>query len=143
MDRLSRVLAVGQHGHGFGTVLTASGCRSMRSEVPPGKPYSTTGGQPPTSGLTPIPVEPGPGPRNVRNGLTGRHKPDGNQSMTASNGMSPSLVLRPPTRAIMVHRPPTITDQSGPLEPDPDWTQFGVRAGPGRSIQPDHQPCLL
>jgi len=52
MDRLSRVLAVGCMAMVLGVVFTASGCRSMRSEVPPGKPYSTTGGQPPTVGFS-------------------------------------------------------------------------------------------
>jgi hypothetical protein len=32
-------------------VLTASGCRSTRSEVPPGKPYSTTGATPGSVGF--------------------------------------------------------------------------------------------
>ena len=59
MDRHSRVLAGGCLVVLMGIVLTASGCRSMRNDVPPGKPYSTTGGGLPRSAstptLTPIP----------------------------------------------------------------------------------------
>jgi hypothetical protein len=51
MDRHSRVLAGGCLVTLMGIVLTASGCRSMRNDVPPGKPYSTTGGGPPPVGF--------------------------------------------------------------------------------------------
>jgi hypothetical protein len=51
MDRLRRVLTGGTLVMVLGTVVAASGCRSMRSEVPPGKPYSTTGGTPPALGF--------------------------------------------------------------------------------------------
>jgi len=90
MDRLSRVLAVGSLAVVLGTVFTASGCRSMRSEVPPGKPYSTTGGQPPTVGFSSDPhPNTGVGPGIYGGGLTpGAPGPDGNQSITASNGMA-------------------------------------------------------
>jgi hypothetical protein len=44
MDRhLSRVLAPAVAACGLAILITAPGCRSTRSEVPPGKPYSTTG----------------------------------------------------------------------------------------------------
>jgi hypothetical protein len=46
MDRLSRVIAGGCCTLFLGTLVSASGCRSMRNDVPPGKPYSTTGGSP-------------------------------------------------------------------------------------------------
>jgi hypothetical protein len=51
MDRRSRVLACGSLAVIMGIVVTASGCRSMRNDVPPGKPYSTTGGSPPPVGF--------------------------------------------------------------------------------------------
>jgi len=51
MDRHSRVLAGGCMIALMGMVLTAAGCRSMRNDVPPGKPYSTTGGGPPPVGF--------------------------------------------------------------------------------------------
>jgi len=51
MDRLRRVLTGGTLVMLLGTIVAASGCRSMRNEVPPGKPYSTTGGTPPTLGF--------------------------------------------------------------------------------------------
>ena len=43
MDRLGRILAGGTLAMMLGTVMTASGCRSTRNEVPPGPKYSTTG----------------------------------------------------------------------------------------------------
>ena len=43
MDRLSRSLAF----YGFGLVLTASGCKMTRPEVPPGRPYANDGRQRP------------------------------------------------------------------------------------------------
>ena len=46
MDRLRRVLTGGTLVAILGPVIAASGCRSTRSEVPPGKQYSTAGGTP-------------------------------------------------------------------------------------------------
>lgn len=43
MDRLRRILAGGTLAMMLGTVVAASGCRSMRDQVPPGPSYSTTG----------------------------------------------------------------------------------------------------
>jgi hypothetical protein len=51
MDRLVRILAGGSLAAVVGLVVCASGCRSMRSEVPQGKPYPTNGGSPPTVGF--------------------------------------------------------------------------------------------
>jgi hypothetical protein len=51
MERHNRVLAGGCLVAMMGMVITASGCRSMRNDVPPGKPYSTTGGSPPPVGF--------------------------------------------------------------------------------------------
>jgi hypothetical protein len=44
MERRGRVLTGGTLVAVLGMILTTSGCRSTRSEVPPGKPYSTVGG---------------------------------------------------------------------------------------------------
>jgi hypothetical protein len=77
MDRLGRFLAGGTLIMALGMLLTAAGCRSMRNEVPPGKPYSTTGG-PPSSGLGfnsdphPAPVTPNFYGNNNAPGLTGQ-----------------------------------------------------------------------
>jgi len=49
MDRPSRLLAGWTLTMALGALATVSGCRSMRNEVPPGKPYSTTGA--PSGGL--------------------------------------------------------------------------------------------
>jgi hypothetical protein len=43
MDRLRRVLAGGTLAVMLGTVVAASGCRSMRNEVPPGPKFSGAG----------------------------------------------------------------------------------------------------
>ncbi len=55
MDRVSRTLALS----GLGLLLTAAGCRSTRSEVPPGRPYSNDGRQRPAIGFSndPHPVD--------------------------------------------------------------------------------------
>jgi hypothetical protein len=69
MDRLSRALTGGCLAVVLGTVFSASGCRSMRNDVPPGKPYSTTGGTPPTVGFSSDPhanTGPGGGPVSQR-----------------------------------------------------------------------------
>ncbi|WP_406699486.1 hypothetical protein V5E97_11530 [Singulisphaera sp. Ch08] len=42
MDRLKLTLA----GCGLAALLTASGCRNLRSEVPPGRPFASEGSQP-------------------------------------------------------------------------------------------------
>jgi hypothetical protein len=47
MDRHNRVLAGGTLAMMLGLVVMGSGCHSMRNDVPPGRPYSTTGGSPP------------------------------------------------------------------------------------------------
>jgi hypothetical protein len=52
MDRLVRILAGGGLAGALALVVCVSGCRSMRSEVPPGKPYPTHGGTPPTVGFS-------------------------------------------------------------------------------------------
>lgn len=43
MDRLKRVMAGVTLAMMFGTVVTASGCKSTQNPVPPGPKYSTTG----------------------------------------------------------------------------------------------------
>jgi hypothetical protein len=51
MDRHNRVLVSGSLAVLLGFLIAGSGCRSMRNDVPPGKPYSTTGGSPPPLGF--------------------------------------------------------------------------------------------
>jgi hypothetical protein len=71
MDRHSRMLASGCLAAIVGIVVSVTGCRSMRNDVPPGKPYSTTGGSPPAVGFN---SDPHPntsiGPGLYGNGLT-------------------------------------------------------------------------
>jgi hypothetical protein len=52
--------------------LGSAGCRSTRSEVPPGKPYQTTGGGPPTVGFS---NEPHPSTATGMAGLYGNKGP--------------------------------------------------------------------
>jgi len=47
MDRLSRVIAGCCLTLAMAMAFSASGCRSMRNDVPHGKPYTTTGDTPP------------------------------------------------------------------------------------------------
>jgi hypothetical protein len=46
MDRLSRVIAGGCLTLALSMVITASGCRSMKNDVPKGKQFSTNGNPP-------------------------------------------------------------------------------------------------
>jgi hypothetical protein len=99
MDRLSRVLA-GSLAMLLVAVSAASGCRSMRSEVPPGKPYSTTGGQPPVGFSSDAHPKTGVGPGMYQGGLNASNaSPDGNQTFNASNGMNPQLGVPAPNSA--------------------------------------------
>ncbi len=53
MDRLNRSLLAGSMAWAAAVAVCCSqGCRSTHSEVPPGKPYQTTGGSPPTVGFS-------------------------------------------------------------------------------------------
>ncbi len=51
MDRRRRGMAGRCVLAGLGWVALTAGCRSMRSEVPPGKPYTTTPGTTPPVGF--------------------------------------------------------------------------------------------
>jgi len=88
MDRLCRVLASGSLALALGAIGCACGCRSMRSEVPAGKPYSTTGGAPPTVGFNSSPrANPAYGGGQWSNGPTtpGSSVPDGNTALSGSS----------------------------------------------------------
>ncbi len=97
MDRLCRVLASGCLALALGAIGCACGCRSMRSEVPAGKPYSTTGGMPggapPTVGFNSSPrSNPAYGGGQWANGPTtpGSSVPDGNTALSGA-GSAPAL----------------------------------------------------
>jgi hypothetical protein len=68
MDRPNYVLSTRILACLIGVQLGLSGCRSTRSEVPPGKPYQTTGGMPPTVGFS---SEPHP---STANGMAGLYR---------------------------------------------------------------------
>jgi hypothetical protein len=121
MDRLRRVLTSGTLAMVLATLVAASGCRSLRNEVPPGKPYSTTGGPAPSigfnsdprpnaavgAGMYPntTPGQPGLSAPGVTPGMTG---PDATYS---AGGSSASQFGTPP----------------------PSTNQFGVPPGIGRN----------
>jgi hypothetical protein len=96
MDRLDRVVFASRQTLLAGVFLSlAMGCRSTRSEVPPGKPYQTTGGMPPTVGFS---SEPHQGAAKGLGGLYGNKGPgglipDGRGSQASGN----DIVLGTPT----------------------------------------------
>jgi hypothetical protein len=98
MDRLDHTWPGGRVALVVGAILMfAGGCRSTRSEVPPGKPYQTTGGMPPTVGFS---SDPRPSAAAGLGGLYGNKGPgalvpDGAGSPSPSN----DLVLGTPTPA--------------------------------------------
>jgi hypothetical protein len=58
MDRLNRALAGASLALALTVVTSASGCRSMRSEVPPGRPFTPDGQQTPPIGFSSTPGTP-------------------------------------------------------------------------------------
>jgi hypothetical protein len=83
MDRHNRVLVGGCVALFFGFVVAGSGCRSMRNDVPPGKPYSTTGGSPPPIGFN---SDPHPNTA-VGGGMYGGGITPGSAAPTGAGGM--------------------------------------------------------
>ena len=124
MDRLSRVSAGGCLVLVLGTVVAASGCRSMRNEVPPGKPYSTTGGGPPHS--------------PVRTAFNSDPHPSTSMGMYRQrNELRHAGAIPPRARAVHPH-PASLALQ--PPMPGPIWGPAGnayARGGAGR-----HQPVI-
>jgi hypothetical protein len=88
MDRLYRVLASGSLVLALGALGCACGCRSMRSEVPAGKPYSTTGSTPPAVGFSSSPrgnPAYGGGQWGTAPTAPGSSAPDGQTALSGSN----------------------------------------------------------
>jgi hypothetical protein len=83
MDRLNRVIAGGCLTVAIGVVISASGCRSMRNEVPRGKPYSTNG-NPPAVGFN---SDPHPS-TSVGNGM---YQPNVTDSNAGGGGAQPQF----------------------------------------------------
>jgi hypothetical protein len=86
------------------TVVLSSGCRSTRSEVPPGKPYARTGDEPPAVGFSsqPHPANAGgmPGPINIGPGGM-------NEGRVAGTGNSSQPTFGTPTPGSKGGRLPT------------------------------------
>src|SRR5438067_777106 len=113
MDRLRRVLTGGTLVLIVGTVVAASGCRSLRNEVPPGPRYPTTGGTPPSLGFN---QEPRPNTM-AGSGFYGNNATSGQPGMPGAD----------PTGAGL---------GSGPAQlgtPAPNAGLYGVPPGVGRS----------
>jgi len=96
MDRLNRSLRAGRMAMAAAiTLCCTQGCRSTHSEVPPGKPYQTTGGAPPTVGFS---NDPHPslarGPANLYNIGPGSQVQDGRGDSSNPGG----LMLGTPTQ---------------------------------------------
>ncbi|HZW35278.1 MAG TPA: hypothetical protein VFF52_31435 [Isosphaeraceae bacterium] len=121
MDRLRRVLSGGTLVMMLGTVLAAAGCRSMRNEVPQGKPYSTTGGTPPAIGFN---ADPRPNAA-AGSGLYPSTTP-GQPGLTGS-GASPGMTAPDATYSAGG----SSASQFG--TPPPSTNQFGVPPGIGRN----------
>ena len=77
MDRVARSLAV----CGLGFLFTASGCRTTRPEVPPGRPYANDGRQRPAIGFS---TEPHP----VDGSAMANMVPDSSSSTRLNQGMA-------------------------------------------------------
>ena len=73
MDRLSRIFASGCFTLCLSIVVSASGCRSMRNDVPKGKPFSTN----PASPGVGFNSEPHPN-TSIGNGMYPGNAPDAN-----------------------------------------------------------------
>jgi hypothetical protein len=123
MDRLRRVLTGGTLVMMLGTVIAASGCRSLRNEVPPGKPYSTTGGTPPSIGFN---TDPRPNAA-VGSGMYPSTAP-GQPGMTGPGG-TPGMTGPDATYSAGG----SSASQFG--TPPPSTNQFGVPPGIGRNAQ--------
>jgi hypothetical protein len=100
MDRLSRVIATGASTLVLGIVVAATGCRSMRNDVPPSKPFATKGDQSagslfksdphPNNNLSPIyPNMPNGTPGGMTPGLAGA--PAGGQLGTPAPNSGPYM----------------------------------------------------
>ena len=92
MERLSRVIAGSFLTVALGTAFIASGCRSMRSDVPSGKPYATRG-TPTAPGFNSDPhpnttISPGLYPNNASPSLDGN--PAGGANMPQYGTSSPN-----------------------------------------------------
>ena len=115
MDRHNRVLVGGSLAVLLGFLITGSGCRSMRNDVPPGKPYSTTGGSPPPLGFN---SDPHPN-TSVGGGMYGGGMTPGSSSPNGGpTGPGGMPQLGTPTPGTGPYGAPTV---------EPLWSAFGDR----------------
>ena len=116
--RISLMLAV--------TMLGSAGCRSTRSEVPPGKPYQTTSGAPPSVGFS---NEPHPST------ASGMAAPYGNRGPGALTGDGKGSAN--PGDDVIIGTPPPGTANLGA----PTDNRFGPPGMPGRAqVRPPRPP---
>ena len=106
MDRLNRSLLAGRMALAAAVVVCCSqGCRSTHSEVPPGKPYQTTGGAPPTVGFS---NEPHPNLATGMASLYGNRAPGSQVQDGRGDSSNPGgLMLGTPTQGSATLGAPT------------------------------------
>ncbi len=112
MDRLNRILLPRRVFLAAAVVFCSSqGCRSTHSEVPPGKPYQTTGGEPSSLGFS---NDPHPslatGMANLYNKAPGSSTQDGRGDSSNAGG----LMLGTPTSSTPVLGAPTDNQYGAP-----------------------------
>ncbi len=111
MDRLTRLFAGGclTLTLALGMVFTNSGCRSMRNDVPKGKPYTTTGDNPSSVGFN---SDPHPS-TSVGNGMYGNNPVPGASGNAAPGGAGMPLYGTPAANA-SPYGAPTANAYGGP-----------------------------
>ncbi len=126
MDRLNRSLLAGSMAMAAAVAFGCfQGCRSTHSEVPPGKPYQTTGGSPPTVGFS---NDPHPslarGPASLYNIGPGSQVQDGRGDSSNAGG----LMLGTPTQG-----PATLGTPTNNLYGPPGTANTGDSSSSGSS----------
>jgi hypothetical protein len=128
MDRLTRGLA----GCGLALLATATGCRSMRDEVPPGRAYRSDGRQEPRVGFNTQPHMPPATPGQAFGGVGGNLAPSYDPTRPASGGptgTAPGSRFSSSGAATGLGQPPA-------LNPPSDITQTGASSGLPPSAAP-------
>ncbi|AGA28956.1 hypothetical protein [Singulisphaera acidiphila] len=139
MDRLKLTLA----GCGLAAVLTVSGCRNLRSEVPPGRPFASEGSQPsvgfssdphPNTGLGAMPGGPGSAPGMPQDSASQFGTPPPGAS--DRYGAPTDNAYGPPGTSTLAPPPSLGTDSLAPSAATP-----GVPSVPGSAGLPGSAPA--
>lgn len=136
MDRLKLTLA----GCGLVTLLTVSGCRNLRSEVPPGRPFVSEGSQPsvgfssdahPTTGpgAGAIPGVPGSAPGISQDSASQFGTPP--PGATEKYGAPTENAYGPPGTSTLTPPPSTASDPLAPSAATPGAPSIPSSVGSG------------